>query len=134
MISDDDDVVIDESKTTAIANRNLCFGMIQSLVVTLYPRHLEYIEGKSDRVIIKRATTANKASLAVEHEGGLVGCSSRISSAIIIMLFHIFQILTRARMVPFCLHLIVWLHCLGAGRDARPFGGCEHDLVGGERT
>ncbi|KAF9546609.1 hypothetical protein EC957_009532 [Mortierella hygrophila] len=73
MISDDDDVVIDESKTTAIANRNLCFGMIQSLVVTLYPRHLEYIEGKSDRVIIKRATTANKASLAVEHEGGLYG-------------------------------------------------------------
>lgn len=79
-ISDDDEVVIDESKTTAIANRNLCFGMIQSLVVTLYPRHLDYIEGKSDRVIIKRATTANKASLAVEHEGGLVGCL-RILSA-----------------------------------------------------
>lgn len=92
MISDDDDdVVIDESKTTAIANRNLCFGMIQSLVVTLYPRHLEYIEGKSDRVIIKRATTANKASLAVEHEGGLVGCVSRISSAIITVLFYTFQ-------------------------------------------
>ncbi|KAF9911873.1 hypothetical protein EC991_001777 [Linnemannia zychae] len=73
-ISDDDDeVVIDESKTTAIANRNLCFGMIQSLVVTLYPRHLEFIEGKADRVIIKRATTANKASLAVEHESGLYG-------------------------------------------------------------
>ncbi|KAG0292791.1 hypothetical protein BGZ96_003680 [Linnemannia gamsii] len=72
-ISDDDEVVIDESKTTAIANRNLCFGMIQSLVVTLYPRHLDYIEGKSDRVIIKRATTANKASLAVQHEGGLYG-------------------------------------------------------------
>ncbi|KAF8945286.1 hypothetical protein BGZ47_002958 [Haplosporangium gracile] len=72
-ISDDDDVVIDESKTTAIANRNLCFGMIQSLVVTLYPRHLDYVEGKADRVIIKRATTANKASLAVEHEGGLYG-------------------------------------------------------------
>jgi hypothetical protein len=68
----DDEVVIDESKTTAIANRNMCFGMIQSLVVTLYPRHLEYIEGKADRVIIKRATTANKASLAVEHESGLV--------------------------------------------------------------
>ncbi|KAK3837452.1 MAG: SNF2 family N-terminal domain-containing protein [Linnemannia gamsii] len=47
--------------------------MIQSLVVTLYPRHLEYIEGKADRVIIKRATTANKASLAVEHESGLYG-------------------------------------------------------------
>ncbi|KAG0215198.1 hypothetical protein BGX33_001363 [Mortierella sp. NVP41] len=72
-ISDDDDVVIDESKTTAVANRHLCFGMIQSLVVTLYPRHLEFIEGKADRVIMKRATTANKASLAVEHEGGLYG-------------------------------------------------------------
>ncbi|KAG0043345.1 hypothetical protein BGZ83_011525 [Gryganskiella cystojenkinii] len=72
-ISDDDDVVIDESKTTAIPNRNMCFGMIQSLVVTLYPRHLEYIEGKADKVVIKRATTANKASLAVEHESGLYG-------------------------------------------------------------
>ncbi|KAF9111537.1 hypothetical protein BGX27_004795 [Mortierella sp. AM989] len=69
----DDDVMIDESKTTAVANRNMCFGMIQSLVVTLYPRHLEYVEGKADRVIIKRATTANKASLAVEHEAGLYG-------------------------------------------------------------
>ncbi|KAF8939931.1 SNF2 family N-terminal domain-containing protein [Dissophora ornata] len=69
----DDEVVIDESKTTAVANRNMCFGMIQSLVVTLYPRHLEYIEGKADRVTIKRATTANKASLAVEHEAGLYG-------------------------------------------------------------
>ncbi|KAF9164320.1 hypothetical protein BGX21_000164 [Mortierella sp. AD011] len=69
----DDEVVIDESKTTAVANRNMCFGMIQSLVVTLYPRHLEYVEGKADRVIIKRATTANRASLAVEHEAGLYG-------------------------------------------------------------
>ncbi|KAF8932902.1 hypothetical protein CPC16_004898 [Podila verticillata] len=69
----DDDVVIDESRTTTVANRNMCFGMIQSLVVTLYPRHLEYEEGKADRVIIKRATTAGKASLAVEHESGLYG-------------------------------------------------------------
>ncbi|KAG0215415.1 hypothetical protein BGX28_010120 [Mortierella sp. GBA30] len=69
----DDEVEIDESRTTAVANRNMCFGMIQSLVVTLYPRHLEYVEGKADRVIIKRATTANKASLAVEHEQGLYG-------------------------------------------------------------
>ncbi|KAF8978355.1 hypothetical protein BGZ46_006567 [Entomortierella lignicola] len=69
----DDDVVIDESKTTAVANRNMCFGMIKSLVVTLYPRHLEYVEGMADRVIIKRTTTANKASLAVEHEAGLYG-------------------------------------------------------------
>lgn len=68
----DDEVVIDESRTTTVANRNMCFGMIQSLVVTLYPRHLEYEEGKADRVIIKRATTAGKASLAVEHESGLV--------------------------------------------------------------
>lgn len=70
----DDEVVIDESRTTTIANRNMCFGMIQSLVVTLYPRHLEYEEGKADKVIIKRATTAGKASLAVEHENGLVCC------------------------------------------------------------
>ncbi|KAG0246355.1 hypothetical protein BGX31_002966 [Mortierella sp. GBA43] len=69
----DDEVVIDESRTTAVANRNMCFGMIRSLVVTLYPRHLEYIEGKADRVAIKRSTTANKASLAVEHEAGLYG-------------------------------------------------------------
>ncbi|KAF9081943.1 hypothetical protein BGX23_000282 [Mortierella sp. AD031] len=55
------------------ATRPLCFGMIQSLVVTLYPRHLEYEEGKSDPVFIRRATTANKASLAVEHEAGLYG-------------------------------------------------------------
>jgi len=75
----DDEVVIDETRTTAVANRNMCFGMIQSLVVTLYPRHLEYIEGKADIVIIKRATTANKASLAVEHESGLVsrGCMDK---------------------------------------------------------
>ncbi|KAK3808677.1 MAG: SNF2 family N-terminal domain-containing protein [Benniella sp.] len=53
--------------------RHLCFGMIQSLVVTLYPRQLEYEEGKSDPVIIKRTTTASKASLAVEHESGLYG-------------------------------------------------------------
>ncbi|KAK3842390.1 MAG: hypothetical protein J3R72DRAFT_130874 [Linnemannia gamsii] len=55
------------------ATRPLCFGMIQSLVVTLYPRHLEFEEGKSDPVLIRRATTANKASLAVEHEAGLYG-------------------------------------------------------------
>lgn len=30
--------------------------------------------------------------------------------------------------------ILVWVHCLGASRDACPFGGCEHDLVGGERT
>ncbi|KAF9311776.1 hypothetical protein BGZ91_006719, partial [Linnemannia elongata] len=53
--------------------RPLCFGMIQSLVVTLYPRHLEFEEGKSDPVLIRRATTASKASLAVEHEAGLYG-------------------------------------------------------------
>ncbi|KAK3806278.1 MAG: SNF2 family N-terminal domain-containing protein [Benniella sp.] len=69
----DDEVIIDESRTTTVANRNMCFGMIQSLVVTLYPRNLEYIEGKADRVIMKRSTTANKASLAVEHEAGLYG-------------------------------------------------------------
>ncbi|KAG0252829.1 hypothetical protein BG011_006717 [Mortierella polycephala] len=73
MTISDDEVIIDESKTTAAPNRNMCFGMIQTLVVTLYPRHLEYIEGKADPVIIKRATTANKASLAVEHEAGLYG-------------------------------------------------------------
>ncbi|KAF9580769.1 hypothetical protein BGW38_002449, partial [Lunasporangiospora selenospora] len=33
--------------------------------------HLEYEEGKADRVLIKRATTNQRASLAVEHEGGL---------------------------------------------------------------
>ncbi|KAF9186801.1 hypothetical protein BGZ50_002271 [Haplosporangium sp. Z 11] len=54
-------------------HRHLCFGMIQSLVVTLYPRQLEYVEGKSDPVNIRRATTASKASLAVEHESGLYG-------------------------------------------------------------
>ncbi|KAG0368749.1 hypothetical protein BGZ54_001231 [Gamsiella multidivaricata] len=53
--------------------RHLCFGMIQSLIVTLYPRQLEYEEGKSDPVTIKRTTTASKASLAVEHELGLYG-------------------------------------------------------------
>ncbi|KAF9103992.1 hypothetical protein BGX27_010301 [Mortierella sp. AM989] len=53
--------------------RHLCFGMVQSLVVTLYPRQLEYEDGKSDPVTIRRATTANKASLAVEHEAGLYG-------------------------------------------------------------
>lgn len=47
--------------------------MVQSLVVTLYPRQLDYEEGKSDPVNIKRTTTANKASLAVEHEAGLYG-------------------------------------------------------------
>ncbi|KAF9354650.1 hypothetical protein BGX34_010890 [Mortierella sp. NVP85] len=69
----DDEVIIDESRTTTVANRNMCFGMIQSLVVTLYPRHLEYIEGKADKVVMRRSTTANKASLAVEHEAGLYG-------------------------------------------------------------
>ncbi|KAF9387285.1 hypothetical protein BGX21_000615 [Mortierella sp. AD011] len=54
------------------AARHLCFGMVQSLVVTLYPRQLEYEDGKSDPVTIRRATTGNKASLAVEHEAGLV--------------------------------------------------------------
>ncbi|KAG0203313.1 hypothetical protein BGX28_004370 [Mortierella sp. GBA30] len=53
------------------SRRHLCFGMIQSLVVTLYPRQLEYEEGKIDPVTIRRTTTANKASLAVEHEAGL---------------------------------------------------------------
>ncbi|KAF9197512.1 hypothetical protein BGZ49_002013, partial [Haplosporangium sp. Z 27] len=53
--------------------RHLCFGMVQSLVVTLYPRQLEYEEGKSDPVTIRRTTTGNKASLAVEHEAGLYG-------------------------------------------------------------
>ncbi|KAF9355451.1 hypothetical protein BGX26_006496 [Mortierella sp. AD094] len=53
--------------------RHLCFGMVQSLIVTLYPRQLEYEDGKSDPVIIRRATTGNKASLAVEHEAGLYG-------------------------------------------------------------
>jgi hypothetical protein len=68
------------SATAAVdseAARPLCFGMIQSLVVTLYPRHLEFEEGKSDPVFIRRATTANKASLAVEHEAGLVSNFSR---------------------------------------------------------
>ncbi|KAF9438423.1 hypothetical protein BGZ76_007947 [Entomortierella beljakovae] len=69
----DDEVIIDESKTTAVANRNMCFGTIQSLVVTLYPRFLEYVEGKADKVTIKRSSTNNKASLAVEHESGLYG-------------------------------------------------------------
>ncbi|KAI1318098.1 hypothetical protein EDD11_007150 [Mortierella claussenii] len=54
-------------------SRHLCFGMVQSLVVTLYPRQLEYVEGRCDPVTIKRTTTANKASLAVEHEAGLYG-------------------------------------------------------------
>ncbi|KAF9429063.1 hypothetical protein BGZ76_001870 [Entomortierella beljakovae] len=55
------------------AARQLCFGMIQSLVVTLYPRQLEYEDGKSDPVTIRRTTTGDKASLAVEHEAGLYG-------------------------------------------------------------
>ncbi|KAF9948840.1 hypothetical protein BGZ70_002043 [Mortierella alpina] len=53
--------------------RHLCFGMIQSLVVTLYPRQLAYEEGKTDPVTIRRTTTATKASLSVEHESGLYG-------------------------------------------------------------
>ncbi|KAK3814705.1 MAG: hypothetical protein JOS17DRAFT_443645 [Linnemannia elongata] len=78
-----------KSTPTATVNpeaaRPLCFGMIQSLVVTLYPRHLEFEEGKSDPVLIRRATTANKASLAVEHEAGLV--SSLVSSGTFSSLF-----------------------------------------------
>ncbi|KAG0230048.1 hypothetical protein BGW41_002636 [Actinomortierella wolfii] len=68
--SSDGEVEIDESRSTTIPNRHMCFGMIQTLVVTLYPRQMEYLEGVVDQVIVKRTTIAKKASLSVQWANG----------------------------------------------------------------
>ncbi|KAF9975056.1 hypothetical protein BGZ73_001416 [Actinomortierella ambigua] len=66
----DGEVEIDEVRSTTIPNRHMCFGMIQTLVVTLYPRQMEYLEGVVDQVVVKRTTIAKKASLSVQWENG----------------------------------------------------------------
>ncbi|KAG0262624.1 hypothetical protein DFQ27_002245 [Actinomortierella ambigua] len=66
----DAEVEIDEQRSTTVPNRHMCFGMIQTLVVTLYPRQMEYLEGVVDKVIVKRTTIAKKASLSVQWENG----------------------------------------------------------------